>query len=261
MERVAAAFWQQKIRSPSRNEENMRIAICDDEKEIREMLAKKVQRLYPKAGLSLYASGEELLLSRGQEDIILLDIQMSGRTGMETARELRRSCKETILIFITGLEEYVFQAFDVGAFHYLMKPVDDKKLAEVLQRAAAQLEERQNGKPVEIKKEVPSLVVTAGGKHIAVKFSDIVYAEVFNRKVMLHTMDADIEYYGKLGELEKQAGEEFYRPHRAYLINFDFVRKYDATMIYLEKGTALMAKQNYQDFVKSYLRYNQRKGN
>ena len=78
---------------------------------------------------------------------------------------------------------------------------------------------------------------------------------------MLHTMDADIEYYGKLGELEKQAGEEFYRPHRAYLINFDFVRKYDATMIYLEKGTALMAKQNYQDFVKSYLRYNQRKGN
>ncbi len=239
----------------------MRIAICDDEKEIREMLAKKVQRLYPKADLSLYASGEELLLSRGQEDIILLDIQMSGRTGMETARELRRSCKETILIFITGLEEYVFQAFDVGAFHYLMKPVDDKKLAEVLQRAAAQLEERQNRKPAEIKKEEPSLVVTAGGKHIAVKFSDIVYAEVFNRKVMLHTMDTDIEYYGKLGELEKQAGEEFYRPHRAYLINFGFVRKYDATMIYLEKGAALMAKQNYQDFVKSYLRYNQRKGN
>lgn len=238
----------------------MRIAVCDDEKEIREMLAKKVQELYPKAKLSCYASGEELLLSRGQEDLVLLDIQMSGRNGMETARELRRTHKDTVLIFVTALEEYVFQAFDVGAFHYLVKPVDDGKLVEVLQKAAAQLKEKQNGKDAAVKKEAPNLIVAAGGKHIAIKFSDIVYAEVFNRKVMLHTMDADIEYYGKLGELEKQAGEEFYRTHRAYLVNFAFVRKYDATAVYLEKGQALMAKQNYHDFVKCYLRYNQRKG-
>ena len=58
----------------------------------------------------------------------------------------------------------------------------------------------------------------------------------------------------------KKAGEDFYRPHRAYLVNMNYIRKYDATTIYLSKGQALMAKQNYQDFVKCYLRYIRRKG-
>ena len=102
--------------------------------------------------------------------------------------------------------------------------------------------------------------MTAGGKHVSVNLEDIVYAEVFDRKVIVHTMDADIEYYGKMKELEKQAGEEFYRPHRAYLINFNYIIKYDASNIYLKRGQALMARQNYREFVQRYLRYNQRKG-
>ena len=83
---------------------------------------------------------------------------------------------------------------------------------------------------------------------------------MFNRKIILHTLRGDIEYYGRMKELQKKVGEDFYRPHRAYLINFNYVRKYDAVTIYLEKGQALMAKQNYHEFVQCYLRYNQRKG-
>jgi DNA-binding LytR/AlgR family response regulator len=60
--------------------------------------------------------------------------------------------------------------------------------------------------------------------------------------------------------LEKLLGEDFFRPHRAYLIHFKFVVKYDASTIYLEQGSVLMAKQNYPNFVKQYLKYNQRKG-
>ena len=235
----------------------MQIAICDDEKEIRDMLAEKVQGLYPQAKLSCYQSGEELLISHSQPDILLLDIQMSGKNGMETAREFRRNHKNTILIFVTALEDYVFQAFDVGAFHYLVKPFDDIKFEEVISNAAERIErpEYENKK-----RKTPSLFITTGGTHISVNFEDIVYAEVFDRKVIIHTMDSDIEYYGKLKDLEKKAGEDFYRPHRAYLVNFNFIRKYDATTVYMKKGQELMAKQNYQGFVKSYLRYNQRKG-
>ena len=111
-----------------------------------------------------------------------------------------------------------------------------------------------------MKKEMPSLMVTSKGEHIAVPIEDIVYAEIFNRKIIIHTMDSDIEYYGKMKDLERQAGGDFYRTHRAYLINFNFVRKYNAATVYLKRGLALMAKQNYQNFVKSYLRFNQRKG-
>lgn len=237
----------------------MQIAICDDDKDVREMLAEKVKRLFPQCVLSLFSSGEAVLVSPIKPDILLLDIQMAGKSGMETARELRKHNKKTILIFVTALEEYVFQAFDVGAFHYLVKPFDNKKFMEVLLSAAKEYEERMQDERA-LRKETPKIMITTGGKHIAIRPEDIVYAEVFNRKVIIHTLDADIEYYGKMKELEEQAGEDFYRPHRAYLINFDFIKKYDATTIYLEKGQAMMAKQNYQDFVKCYLKYNQKKG-
>lgn len=238
----------------------MQIAVCDDEKEIRDMFAEKIKRFYPKADLLLYASGEELLLSDSQPDILLLDIQMPGKNGMETARELRKNNKKAIIIFVTALEDFVFQSFDVGAFHYLVKPFDNQKLVKVLMKAVEAFEERERLEAVNMKKEVPNLTITTGGSHIIVNPEDIVYAEVFDRKVLIHTMDSDIEYYGRMKELEKKVGEEFYRPHRAYLVNFNFIRKYDATTIYLEKGQALMAKQNYREFVKRYLRYNQRKG-
>ena len=231
----------------------MQIAVCDDEKGTRDMFAEKIRKAYPAAELSLYQSGEELLLSVKEPDILLLDIQMPGKNGMETAKELRKRNKKTIIIFVTALEGFVFQAFDVGAFHYLVKPFDDDKFASVLQTAVnRRLEKSVNA--------AASLVITRGGEHITVNPQEIIYAEVFDRKIILHTLQDEIEYYGKMKELEKKVGEDFYRPHRAYLVNMNYIRKYDATAIYLSKGQALMAKQNYQDFVKCYLRYIRRKG-
>lgn len=238
----------------------MRIAICDDEKEIRELLAEKTAKLYPKADISLWQSGEKLLSAKEKPDILLLDIQMHGKDGMETARELREHDKAVIIIFVTVLSDFVFQAFDVGAFHYLVKPFDDGKFEEVLQNAVRQFEDRERTPEDGSGRAVPALVITAGGEHITVNISDIVYAEVFDRKIVLHTTDADIEYYGKMKDLEKKAGAEFYRTHRSFLVNFGFVRKYDASTVYMEKGRALIAKQNYREFVRAYLRYNQRKG-
>lgn len=238
----------------------MQIAVCDDEKEIRDMFAEKIGKLYPNADLSLYRSGEELLLSDKEPDILLLDIQMPGKNGMETAKELRRKNKKALIIFVTALDDFVFQAFDVGAFHYLVKPFDDGKFAEVLQNAIEQSEDRKKLEDAGRKGEMPGLMITTGGEHITVNLEDIVYAEVFDRKVILHMTDTDIEYYGKMKELEEKAGDEFYRTHRSFLVNFGFIRKYDATTVYLQKGQAPMAKQNYQGFVKQYLRYNQRKG-
>lgn len=234
----------------------MQIAICDDEREIRNMLGEKLKRMYPDSGVSFYESGDELLLSDSQPDILLLDIRMEGKNGMETAKELRGKNKKMIVIFITALEEYVFQAFDVGAFHYLVKPFDDKKFEEIIRKAVEELKNMEESE--NIKKE--SLIITSKGKHISVNPADIIYAEVFNRKVILHTINMDVEYYGKMKELEERAGEDFYRPHRSYLVNFNYIIRYDAETIYLKKGQALMSKQNYKEFKKSYLRYNQRKG-
>lgn len=234
----------------------MRIGICDDEKNIRELIAIKVKKQYPEAEIMFFRSGEELLLSDKYIDILFLDIQMSGKNGMETARELRKKDNNVILIFVTAVEEYVFQAFDVGAFHYIVKPIDGAKFADVLYRAVDVL----NSQSMDVKEqEEKCLMINNGGVHIKVMTEDIVYAEVFNRKVVIHKMNDEIEYYGKMSDLEAFVGDSFFRPHRAYLINFKYVERYDSTTIYLERGTALMAKQNYPEFVKKYMKYIQRR--
>jgi len=235
----------------------MKVSICDDEVAVRELIAYKVQNLYPNAEISLFASGEELLCAKDSGDILFLDIRLEGKDGMKTAHALREKDKNTILIFVTALKEYVFEAFDVGAFHYLVKPFDDAKFAEVLYSAVEQREKEQRGSGQKMGKD-RCLLVKNGGLSTKVLLDDIVYAEVFNRKIMLHGRERDLEYYGKLSDLEKMAGEDFFRPHRAYLINFKYVERYSSTEIVLERGRVLMAKKNYSAFVKSFMRYNQR---
>ena len=227
--------------------ELLRVAICDDEKPIRDLLEEKIKEMLPSAVTEQFSSGKELLESGTRADILLLDIQMPEMDGMETARLFRGERKDALILFITAAPEYVFDAFDVGAFHYLVKPLSDDRFREVFGKAVQEAESRK-------------IKGRAGGVHTKILFRDIVYAEVFNRKVVIHTVNGDMEYYGKLSDLEKKAGEDFFRPHRSYLIHFPYIQKYDAESIVMKNGTAPIAKKNYPEFVKQYLKYNQRKG-
>lgn len=238
----------------------MHIGVCDDQKDARELVARKIKYFIPECRITEYASGEEVLAETDFPDILFLDIQMPGLSGMETARRLRRAGNQCSLIFVTAIEDCVFEAFDVDALHYLMKPFTDEKLKEVLQKAIRQHQDRRLLQNTKEKKEDQSIIITVSGKHMAIRLQDIIYAEVFNRKVRLHLPDGDVEYYGKLKDLEKRAGDSFCRTHRAYLVNFRYVKRYDAAVVTMEKGEALMAKQSYKEFIKKYLRYNRREG-
>lgn len=236
----------------------VRVAICDDEKEIRESMERKIKVLYPEMEITQFESGQAFLQQASLFDMILLDIHMEGLNGMEVARKIRKEGNRAILIFVTALEEYVFQAFDVGAFHYLVKPVDPVKLLEVIQRALKEQKERKKIKMDEEK----SISIKIGAVTEKIYLSEIQYIEVFNRKCILHKLDGTLEFYGKLTDLEKGLGEEFVRSHRSYLVNLRYVLKYDATSITLENGaTVAMAKQKYAEFVKCYMRYAQKIGN
>ena len=232
----------------------MRIAVCDDEKLIRDTIAERIKKLYPFYEILKYKNGEKLLEDTIESDIVFLDIQMDGMDGIETAKCLRKRNKKIILIFLTAWEEYVFQAFDVEAFHYLIKPLRKEKFYQVLEAAINKVEEIQGA--MQKKREEKSILVKVGTSSQKIYLDEIIYAEIYNRKVTLYTTTKNIEFYAKMSNLEQELGEDFVRPHRSYLVHLRYVTKYCATDITLENGTViLLAKQKYKEFVKRYMKY------
>ncbi len=103
------------------------IAVCDDDSAMCEHLLRLVKAQCEHCVVDIFCSGEALLLADKNYDIYLLDIQMLGVSGMEAARRLRKKQKtfgnsESVIIFVTALSEYMQDAFDVRALHYLVKP-------------------------------------------------------------------------------------------------------------------------------------------
>ena len=223
----------------------MRIARCDDETRGRERIRTLLDKEFSGAQTSEFDSGMKLIEAvKGgyQPDIVLLDIAMEGMKGMETAKELR-SLSDVILIFVTGIKEQVFQAFDVGAFHYLMKPVDKEKLKDVLIRAEKEVE-RRGGTP-------RFLLIKTAGKYRRIPVEDILYVENNGRKVVLHTHTEQLEYYERMNHLEEVLGEGFFRCHRGYLVALAAVSEYDNTSITVVSGDKIyLSKQKSAEFAK-----------
>ena len=120
------------------------IAICEDETCFSAHIAKLLHRYladqHLNASIESYSSGEELLTTGRNPDIILMDIELPGSNGMEIIAHLReRGCRGQV-IFITAYEKYVFQAFDVDAVHYILKPVEDEKFFRAMGRAVKRTE-------------------------------------------------------------------------------------------------------------------------
>ena len=234
----------------------MRIAICDDEKRICAILAEKAGKICPGAEIMTYASGEELLGADILPDILMLDIKMPGMSGMDVARTLRDKDWRKILIFITGEEDQVFNSFDFQAFHFLVKPVADEKLKEVLDNAQKELERYGDISG----KQDKYIEIQSGTAHIRINLSQLLYAEVYDRKTILHMKKENIEYYGQLSVLENLVGKDFYRIHRSYLVNMKYVERYDRTSVTLTGGDNIpISRREYDGFLKAYLEYSRRR--
>lgn len=227
----------------------MTIAICDDEKPICEQVEKLVKKQMPDCNTELFASGEALLKETNVFDIIFLDIQMDDINGIQAARMLRNKKEEALLIFITGLKEYVFEAFDVSAFHYLLKPIEEKKFAEVFAKAVSEAEKKRG------LTEEP-FFMKSNGKTIILNRNHILYVESQNRMVNFHTTNECLELYSDMRDLEQQLGRNFYRCHRGYIVNMGHIAEYEKDRISLTNGeTIVLSRRKYKEFVKVYMDY------
>ena len=209
----------------------IRIAICDDEKHmsdhIRAMASDFFRKKNREIQLRTFSSGEELLSYDGQIDILFLDIQMKGMDGLETARKLRAGKFRGFLIFITVLKEMVFQSFEVQAYDYLVKPVDEKQFGKTMERLFASMQNVGED----------SLLVQQGYERRIVPKDEIVFCEVIDRKIYLNLASGEVvDYYERIENLETKLGSHFFRCHRSYLINLKHLKGYKNGTAYMDNN-------------------------
>ena len=149
-------------------------------------------------------------------DVVFLDVEMPGLTGVEAAPLVRERSDPPAIVFVTAHERYAVDAFAVEAFDYLLKPVDPDRLARVIER----LRERtvENAVPVE---KIP---VVAGGGTELLDYDQVHYAQADGDYSRVHTYDRSYLCTASLGELEEKLPHtRFSRIHRSYLVNLSKV--------------------------------------
>jgi two-component system response regulator LytT len=149
-------------------------------------------------------------------DVVFLDVEMPGLSGVEAAPLVRERTDPPAVVFVTAHERYAVDAFAVEAFDYLLKPVDPERLARVVER----LRERsvENVLPVE-----RVAVVSRGGTEL-LDYDQVHYAQADGDYSRVHTYDRSYLCTASLGELEeKLPAGRFARIHRSYLVNLSKV--------------------------------------
>ena len=233
----------------------IRIAICDDEANTRAYLLSLIRAQSCPCEIVEYVSAGDCLADTREVDLLFLDIELAPSgdrlDGMALARTIRERATgpQPVIIFVTGYERYVFDAFDVGAFQYLLKPVDEEKFSQVFSRAVAQIGTAKE-------KLGPVLTLQSANTSKTVPLDSIFYIESSNHKVELHLKDGEFACYAKIGDLELELQDQFFRIHKGYLVNLSYVDGYSKSEVTLTNGERLLlSKYKYQDFVKAYLRF------
>ncbi len=231
------------------------IAICDDETYMLQELKEKVTAYMEEKGLiyhiEIFESAEKLLFKKSKFDIIFLDIQMNRMSGMQAAQELRLYDDSCCIIFVTVLKELVFEAFEVNAANYLLKPLSDRKLAHTLDRVVKQLEDGEGS----------YLTIHKAQSFWQVRIDDILYCEVIKRIIYIHQKDSVINYYEKIECLEKNLPSKFFRCHRSYIINLQHVKGYQNNCAIMKNGDSIpVSRLRQQDFSDAMLDYLKKTG-
>lgn len=214
----------------------IRIAVCDDDKKTLDYTAELLNN-YKKTALStdLYDSGEALLAAGKKYDILLLDIDMDGLDGIETARRIREQDKKVKLIYITNYSDYSIFAFGVHAFAYLLKPL---KAGELY----AQLDEACSYGLARAEEEELKFQTLEG--ILRIRPSGILFFEYLDRQVLMHTTEGLWHLKRRITETAQEMAQYgFAMPHKSFAVNLYAVQRISGYEITLTDGSIVPLSQ------------------
>lgn len=236
----------------------MRIAVCDDDEQERTCLSRMITEYQLSRGVNFdclfFHNGTEFLcnVKGGEYDLVLLDVLMPGISGMQAAQELRELDKNVKIVFISSSSEFAIESYNVGAYHYLLKPVDADSLFRLLDRARSEL----------FMQEEKGFVLKTREGVVGVSFSGLEYVEVINKTVVFHLADGMIyETTAALADFEEilLSREEFLKIHRSYIINLGYIRTLNGNCVVTKNGYEIpVSRQRRNQVRNAYIRFLQR---
>ena len=199
----------------------LKIALCDDNIKQRKLLKDILSPWFELQDISYmyseFNNGYDLIknYTKSSFDLIFLDIEMPEIDGMSTARALREIDDYSLIIFITAYPDYVFQGYEVHAFHYILKPYNKQKIIDVVFQALTRINNSSND----------YFLIPQGSSNYRINLSQTLFFSSERRKITVHIKDkVPLEYYGKLDDLALQLPPYFCRIHQRYLVNLQYVQ-------------------------------------
>lgn len=232
----------------------LHIAICEDE-EVQIQYTKKLlsqwsEQAKCKLQIDSYQNAEQFLFSVENSfdyDVLLLDIQMSEINGMELARRIRNTNKLVQIVFITGLPEYALEGYEVGAVRYLLKPIKEAELYQVMNLLYEEC----------VKKIEDYYILTWKGTTIKVPFSDILYVEANGHYLNLHTEQEDYEWKATLSSVVQTFEEHgFFLLRRGLYVNLSQIVQIGKDSCTLDNDEVLpVSKSRYKELNDAFIQF------
>lgn len=166
-------------------------------------------------------------------DVVFLDVQMHGMSGMETALAIRAVVPLALIVFATAYDEYAIKAFQIGAVDYLLKPFESERIKATVERLRKYRMEdwreasRRIDQALSIDKAtIRKLPVEKNGRIVLVNYDDILYAYAKAGTAMIVTITGEASYTGSMSDLESHLrGLNFFRVHKSYIVNLMKVKE------------------------------------
>ena len=190
----------------------MKIFICDDEKEMAELIEQEVQNnLTVSAKISVFTDPVKMykIYENDKADVIFLDIDMPGLDGIDIANKLRQSEDDVFIIFITNREEMVFQSIQYKPFRFIRKSVMHSEIKEAMLALLR-----------EFVKTETELIIEKAGRMYRLKYKDIIYVTSEKHNLHIVCLNDVHTIRSKLSDFEeKLTANMFIRSHVGYLVN------------------------------------------
>lgn len=247
--------------------ESISVLMVDDEVDSQEVLDLMLQQLeFPVDIVSRCSSAEEAIsgIQKHRPDLVFLDIEMPGKNGFEVLKAFEDPNFQVIIV--TGYEQYALRAIKFAALDYLLKPIELGELKHALEKV---IKHRQQDDPrmrhlsEMLRKNKPSndkIVLPGHNGFRTLKLNEIVYLEskpgsycVFHLKGGQTTIvTKPLSYFEDI-----LPEESFFRIHRSYMINFEYVQNYHSSgRLKLVDGTELeVSVRRRSEFLNSYKNY------